>query len=367
MKKVFGFIIGLALSVGLITTYAAADSNSARVDGEMSPKIIFDIDFNDASLSPNVGAATEGSGKGIYVVSYDGTMAYQFNNSYFKPTAEYGKPLLTGLEEFTVSYWAKMDSAGMGWTLFTAPNTSTQSYQKEKYIGILDSGASVLSERYNNNGSRPANISVKNLANGWKHVVLVQKTDRSELYVNGTLAESVSSSFGISKILGDAPIIQVGKGNWGSGEYSSGIIDNYKIFNYALSTDEIGALYEDEFTPVVEWETAVDSMKTGEEGAEKGTLRFLAAVTGDNGFDISKCEYGFVFVNFEPDFNTNIKYESIAQSGLEINKAYFIDIEDIPLSAAKIGFYAVPYITLENGYVIYGPSFTVNKLNWVSE
>lgn len=387
MKKILSLTVSLALFAGLgaMPAGAAEQPGSGSAKLQDAKGIIFDIDFDDASLSPNVGAATEGTNKGIYVASYDGTLAYQFNSSYFKPTAEDGTPLLTGLEEFTVSYWAKTDSSTRNWTLFAAPDTNTQTYQQEKYIGVRDNGTEILIERYNNNGSRPSTLEVKSLDYGWKHIVMVQKAGSYELYINGKLSKSQTSSYSVSGILGNSSIIQVGKGNWEKGEYASGLIDNYRIYNYALDEAEISDLYNDELTPVIKWDTATDSMKTGTGDEATGTLRFLASVKDDCGFDISGGEYGFVFVNFEPDtvindhmgeagsftgkIPENVRYlmESIAPSGLQTNKTFFIDIENIPLSATKMGFYAVPYIALENGFIIYGPAFTASKFSWVNE
>ena len=385
MKKIFCIAAGVMLSVGLAAAYTPVYAKPAVV-----PQMIFDVDFNESSVTPNIGAATEGTNKGTYVESYDGTMAYQFNTSYFKPTAEDGTPLLTGLDEFTVSYWAKIEGTGIGWTFFAAPDASTQRNQYEKYIGILDNGTALASERYNNSGSRPGRIDVSNLPDDWKHVVLVLKEDKSEVYINGELAASKSSSYSVSGILGDNSVIQAGKGNWGRGEYATGAIDNYQIFNYALDAEEIENLYNGKYetppapNPAVEWETAVDSTKTGKGDAATGTLRFLASVTDDNGYDVSKGEYGFVFVNFETGIVTkdymgetdidNLTGEgvkssavSIGQDGLLKNTAYFMDIEDIPLSVTKIGMYAVPYVTLEDGFVIYGTPFTAERFNWAVE
>ncbi len=136
-----------------------------------------------------------------------------------------------------------------------------------------------------------------------------------------------------------------------------------------------------------EWETKVDSIRTGRGDESRGTLRFLASVSDSNGYDISNGEYGFVFVNFEPDtvFNDymgkkglslftgevgdRIRYtkEALAPSGLTENKTFYLDITDIPISASKIGFYAVPYVTLENGTIIYGPPFTAGEFKWSTE
>ncbi len=410
MKRFVALAIGVAIPAGIIAKTAMPDTDffgvltsretksvevaqmNSESEATSDAQMIFDVDFNDETVMPNKGAATEGTNSGTYVESYDGTMAYQFNTSYFKPTAEDGSALLTGIDEFSVTYWANMGTVN-GWTFYAAPDTAKQTLRSEKYIGIRDNGNAVLSERYNNSGVRPANIYVENLTDGWKHVAMVQSADKYELYINGQLISTLESEVDIAAMLGDASVIQAGKANWGNGEYATGIIDNYHIYNYALSAEEVGTLYANEYVapptpvPAVEWDTAVDSIKTGNGDTAKGTLRFLASVSDDNGYDISNGEYGFIFVNFEPDTvkndymgeteipvftnelseNTKFTVESIAQSGLQKDTTYYMDIEDIPLSVSKIGVYAVPYVTLEDGFVIYGPPFTAEKFNWIAE
>ena len=210
------------------------------------PRMSFDVDFDDESVTPNIGAATEGTNKGAYAESYDGTKAYQFNSSYLKPTKEDGTPLLTGLEEFTVSYWADMGTR-TGWSFFAAPNADkVAGLRNETYIGILDNNTGITVERYNNSGSRPGNANTSGLESGWKHIIMVQTPEESILYVDGELVSSVKSNYSVSSILGDESIIQIGKANWNSGEYATGLIDNYHIYNYALSADEINKLHKNE-------------------------------------------------------------------------------------------------------------------------
>ena len=379
-----GFVDNIALYSMSYDENAPTPSPTSEPTPAPEPQMVFDLDFNDRSVTPNIGAATEGTNKGLYAKSYDGSMAYKFNTSYFKPTAENGAPLLTGLKEFTVSYWANTGTS-VGWTLFAAPNTNKQSLRYETYIGILDNNTEITVERYLNNGSRPTNAKASGLKNGWKHIVMVQREKTSELYVDGVRVSSVSSDADVDAILGESPIIQVGKGNWSGGEYATGLIDNYHIYNYALSQSEITAIHDAEVPPPkVVWDTKVDSIKVGKGDEATGTLRFLASVTDAGGYDISKGEYGFVFVNFEPgtvlnnylgrkdipEFSedTGAAYimKSIASSGLSVNKTYYADITNISSSVSKIGFYAVPYVKLEDGTVMYGQPFTAKKFNWIS-
>lgn len=49
----------------------------------------------------------------------------------------------------------------------------------------------------------------------------------------------MASSYEVDDILGNSSILQIGKANWGSGEYFKGLIDNMTIRNYALTGEEV--------------------------------------------------------------------------------------------------------------------------------
>ncbi|WEV52129.1 immunoglobulin-like domain-containing protein [Bifidobacterium sp. ESL0704] len=149
-----------------------------------------------------------------------------------------GDSPLKGLHAVTISYDSRSntDASNQGWTVFAARDNSTQQYQQEHYLGVLDTKTYVTMQRYNNSGSR--NESGTAQAGGqqkaWKHVDLVVTDETSEMYINGKLAATGSpdSASGLASILGaSGGILQIGKANWGDGEYYPGFIDNLKIYD----------------------------------------------------------------------------------------------------------------------------------------
>lgn len=172
-------------------------------------------------------------GKSLYL---NGTGA-----NFLSVTNASGEALLTGLEEVTVVFYAKVAGSGSNWSLFMAPDTNTQSYLQEHYIGMLHRDGNLTVERYNNSGARAAAINTSDPAGTWKKYALVIEEDMTTLYIDG-VATSLESSYKLSDILGSNSVIQIGKANWGSGEYFNGYIDEFTIYNYALSAQEIAEI-----------------------------------------------------------------------------------------------------------------------------
>lgn len=149
-----------------------------------------------------------------------------------------GGSLLTGIQELTISFDAKPDRTQTNWAFYAAPDSSAPVNQNEHYIGALINGGKTTIERYNNNGSRPASASAST-GTGWSHVDVVFTQDATVLYVDELKKANVASSYQLPDILGNSSIFQIGKANWGSGEYYKGWIDNFKIYKQALTDAQI--------------------------------------------------------------------------------------------------------------------------------
>ncbi len=196
-------------------------------------------------------------------------------NSFINIMAKDGGSILKGKENITVSYDLKPDRNNTGWTFFAAPNADKQKYEEEHYLAILHKTSELLVERYNNTSGRPGNNILdkeKSVLDGWFHVDLVVTETDTKLYVNGESAGESKSTYKLSDILGSTGgILQVGKGNWNSGEYYKGWIDNYRIYDGTLSEADITAQYE-EFTATLE-EIAEYEEQREEEETRKNALQ----------------------------------------------------------------------------------------------
>ena len=166
----------------------------------------------------------------------------------FNAVGDYIQIPTTGfdLESFTISAWAKADgfrslSAGpqyiFGHSSTINDFTDTIQIYTDDTAGLLDIGLN----------SHPTASAIFDLAvNTWYHIVLVVDDTNYEVYVNGVLKANGDYTLGgasaLSTLRGFADI-----GNDGSGtrnEGWDGIIDEFIIFDRALTASEVTSLYD---------------------------------------------------------------------------------------------------------------------------
>ena len=164
------------------------------------------------------------------------------NSQYLTIKDSEGKSPLTGLDEFTLSYDLKPANDDTSWSVFTTPNVNgRQEYQYERYIGVITGNGKSCVQRFDNNGARSEEISLATPVNKWSHIDIVFEKSGTKLYVDKTKYEEVNSEADIKTLLGEDSVLWLGHANWGDGETFNGSIDNFRIYNKALSTDELGA------------------------------------------------------------------------------------------------------------------------------
>ena len=108
----------------------------------------------------------------------------------------------------------------------------------------------------------------------------MSKTDTT-IYVNGQKVSSETSAYSLRSILGKNSILQIGKSNWGEGEYFKGWIDNFRIENRALTEEEVKELSEEFLAaqPIIKAVT-IGSVPVREEALEyRGTDDHTAVFT----------------------------------------------------------------------------------------
>ena len=246
-SKVLVSVLAAAMLISGIYIPAEAQSEQetkAEMFSGTAADLLADFDFENLTDGQEIVTDTakasggytltdsyEGSGKAIHL---DGS-----DSQWLNLTGADGSSLLTGLEELTVSYDIKNERTGTNWAFYAAADTKGQTSPGEDYIGILHKDGTVTAERYHDVSSRPANPETA-VDDGWNHIDVVFSASDTAVYVNGVEKARVSSEYALTDILEDSSILQIGKANWGSGEYTQASMDNLKIYKKALSAEEIG-------------------------------------------------------------------------------------------------------------------------------
>lgn len=245
-----GRITASALVLGLLAFGAHAPANAADGGEDSGPRPIAAFDFEQAPID---GAFVDGDiratvhGTAQLVKGQDGVgTAAQIGPDFWLDVADAdGSSPLRGLDEVTISYDSNPNTSGnTGWTVYAAASVDRPSLGNERYLGYLDTASSVVVERYNNSGGQrdtSGNLRATGSPSGWKHVDLVVGGTGAKLYIDRQLVSESTRGPVLGDILGaDGGILQIGKANWGAGEYFSGQIDNLSIYPRALTAVELG-------------------------------------------------------------------------------------------------------------------------------
>lgn len=234
---------GIAMALAAALAFTGLPAN-VRAAGETEETVVrFDFEqapVDGAFVSGDMKATVQGgwsleergqdNGKALYLDGSSGFLTVAKND---------GSSPLKGLEEVTISFDTKQDRTSTNWPFYAAPNTSAPVNGKEHYLGALINSGNLTVERYNNTNGRPKNPSAV-VGNDWVHIDVVVTKARTELYVDGIKKSAVDSAYQLPDILGaEGGVFQIGKANWGSGEYCKGWIDNFEIRGKALAESEI--------------------------------------------------------------------------------------------------------------------------------
>ena len=200
---------------------------------ESGELISLNFDNGDLASTSTYGKAS-GTPKFVTVderkcIQFDGT-----NSTVVTLTDANGNPLLTGQKNITIMFKVKPTVTTTSWWFYAAPSASAQTYQQEKYLGVHTNGGKLNVERYSNSGSRSTMAVGEYTTNTWNDVIISVNDGSTSVYVNGALSGSADSVVNISDMLGSASIALIGKANWGNGEYATGYLDDFVIYNYAF-------------------------------------------------------------------------------------------------------------------------------------
>lgn len=247
-NRLFALILA---STMLWSTVGAKDIQAAESENKsLLAEFTFDNEENGFS-----GGKAKAEGNYTLVESYDSNAGNALhldgtNQQWLKVTDLEGNSLLTGVDEMTVSYDIKNERDKTNWAFYAAQRAGSWEAGKEHYIGFLHNGGRLSVERYNNTDGRPQNPSAE-VGQEWTHVDAVFTSSDTTIYINGVEQSRVESAYPLPELLGENSILQIGKADWGNGEYTKAAIDNLKIYGQALSKEEIEEQIPDFFAEKV--------------------------------------------------------------------------------------------------------------------
>jgi hypothetical protein len=223
----------IAMSVGLLTAPLA----SADLKDGLVAHYPFDGNAQDAS-----GNGNDGTEYGVIatVDRHGSSDAAMFFNGRSKIVIENPDILPQG-EEFSINVWVKFDSLSADHTIVDKRRTS--SIDNVLKIGINDDNAGLNFITINTN--REATITTRPISllntNDWYMLTAMSSYKKNSFYINGVLIGTNTSSLPLNTSNAN---LWIGA-NYKPGDFNNfkGTLDDFRIYNRALSEDEIQTLY----------------------------------------------------------------------------------------------------------------------------
>ncbi|MBR5535356.1 MAG: hypothetical protein IKU60_01775 [Clostridia bacterium] len=215
-----------------------------RIEAKKNPVIYYDFEdeydksgnFNDAQLADSATIAQGISGGQGLVL--DGT-----SESY----ATIPSDALEGLEDYTVAVWIKPDVKNTTQRVFDFGTGSQRYMFLTPYYGknVLRGAITAGGYTYEKGISIDADIETGR----WTHLVMQQEGDIMRIYIDGVICgENENIKLDPYEIKHTIPYCYIGKSMFEADKYFDGTIDEFYLFDRAITEDEVTELYKKEMT-----------------------------------------------------------------------------------------------------------------------
>jgi hypothetical protein len=183
-------------------------------------------DYSGNNNHGTVTGATVAAGKVGQCYSFDGTDDY----------IDTSNQMLGNNSPFTYSVWIKFSASQIGRTIMGRHSNAVGGAG----MGIDDSSANKIKFHLNSYSAQRVNSTMTLNDNNWHYISGTWDGVNLKLYVDGNLDASSTPSTTLT-----FPSINTQIGRWGGGssQYFNGLIDDVRIYNRALSPEEIARLY----------------------------------------------------------------------------------------------------------------------------
>lgn len=142
-----------------------------------------------------------------------------------------------GTVPYTISLWIKSNPAAPDFGRLFDKDRGYAPTRDGPVVAVYSGGTRILCERFGN-GTQTTVAGVLPAAT-WAHVACVYNGSTMSTYVNGALSASAAST---QAVTGNSLPAQIGRSATGAG-HSQDALDEFAIWNRALSSAEVAALY----------------------------------------------------------------------------------------------------------------------------
>jgi hypothetical protein len=148
--------------------------------------------------------------------------------------------IVSTLTNFTIEVWVKLNTTANWTRIFDFGNSATS------YMFLTPQNGSTTRLRFaistNGPGSEQQITGPSALSSGvWNHIAVTLNGNTGILYVNGTAVATNNAMTLKPSTLGGTANNYLGRSQFGADPYLNGVLDEFRIYNVALSPNEIAA------------------------------------------------------------------------------------------------------------------------------
>ena len=220
------------------------------------PVVHYDFDTVDGTVVKDIsGNGHDAAFVGGMSVQDDGALG---SSAYFNGTDGYVQmpdDVIYGLHNMTISTWVKPDSLGNWARIFDFGSEQDPPYPN--LFLTVNSGNNNMRLAFETGDSTQINAGAVLQTGKWQHLAVVINGVTASLYLNGGEIGEASDFQFVPMLISNMTSNLLGKSNYTADSYYQGGMDDFRIYNRALSAAEITMLSRGE-EPVREIQTVSD-------------------------------------------------------------------------------------------------------------
>ncbi|HTJ52815.1 MAG TPA: LamG-like jellyroll fold domain-containing protein, partial [Cyclobacteriaceae bacterium] len=221
------------------SVYSNEASATATGNNDLVAHLQFDGNTLDSTINLNHGASYGGTAS--FGVGKVGSKAIALNgtNAFVQLPAN-----LANQQEITIATWVYWKGGAAWQRIFDFGNDQAE------YMFLTPSSGSELRFAIKNNGAEQTLSATMLPVNKWSHVTITLGASGASMYVNGKLVDE-STAFTISPLDFKPMLNYIGRSQFPDPLFN-GLIDDFRVYNYALSPSEVAQISESLITNVVD-------------------------------------------------------------------------------------------------------------------
>ncbi|QYR22777.1 fibronectin type III domain-containing protein [Paenibacillus sp. sptzw28] len=324
-----GLVTGISAGTATITaTYNGQTYNAAvKVVPDTSQKTWYKFDETsgttaaDSSGYGNNGTVNGGSNATWATGKYGNAISFGGTNTTAAYVALPGN-LVDNMNSMTFAAWVYCSNTADAVSLFTAGPAAAAT--PTKYMMMLLNGSRFTITASGNIAEQNISPSGNLTANTWKHIAVTLSGSTGILYIDGVQA---ATNTGMTVKPSDlAPTTSgnfIGKSAWTGDKYLKGQIDDFRIYNRALSASETTNVMNGQTLATV---TTAPTAVTAAAADGSSVNLSWPAVTGATGYHVYVSDSLAVNAVYTKSNSDAISGTSYTSQGLKANKTYYFKV-----------------------------------------